>query len=323
MKWFFHPATFFKGVAMGIAEVIPGISGGTIAFITGIYTKLLDNIYAVLTLFMRGLPNRRALQTIDWAFLGTLLAGMIVGIGFGISAVLHLLERYPPVVWAFFFGLILGSAVLIARHTEVHKPKYLLPLLLAAVVAWIITQSTALPLKPHPLYIFASGALAVMALVLPGISGSYILLLLGMYFFIIEDTLKGLLVEPSAQKLFHLSVFGAGAVVGLATIVRLLHHFIHRYKKTVMALLTGFVLGSLGKIWPWKNPVQWLDTTSGKIVQGIPPSGADFKIIFSQNVLPSQYYDTPYLGLSLWSFLLGLAVVYLLFRNAPPAQDHP
>jgi len=248
MKWFFHPATFAKGMAMGIAEVIPGISGGTIAFITGIYTKLLDNIYAVLTLFKRGLPNRPALQSIDWGFLGSLLAGMIVGIGFGISAVLHLLERYPPVVWAFFFGLILGSALVIARHTEVHKPQYLLPLLITAVLAWAITQSAAQPLKPHPLYIFVSGALAVMALVLPGISGSYILLILGMYFFIIEDSLKGFLLHPTVQKALYLALFGAGALLGLATIVRLLHHFIHRYKKTVMALLTGFVLGSLGKI---------------------------------------------------------------------------
>ncbi|WP_243695660.1 DUF368 domain-containing protein [Marichromatium gracile] len=307
-----------RGAAMGVAEIIPGVSGGTIAFVSGIYERLIEAIRAVGPGLI-GVARREGVagvwRAIDGNFLTLLLAGMVVGLLTGLFTVSWLLEHHPPLVWGFFFGLILASILHMARRIERWDATGLGLLVLGAAFAYALTVLTPAQGSEALWFVFCCGVIAISALILPGISGSFMLLLLGMYQFIIHDTLKGLLVDYSPERLLVLGVFALGCVVGLMTLSRLLSWTFHRFHAQTLALLTGFLVGSLNKIYPWRNPVDWLRGADGQVVlsaDGLTPH----KIIAESNVLPGAYHGDPLLIGTLVACLLGILSVLAFERLA-------
>jgi putative membrane protein len=308
-----------KGGAMGVAEVIPGVSGGTIAFVTGIYERLLDAVKAFGPgLF--GVHRREGLagvwRAVDGGFLSLLLAGMAIGILVGVFGVSWLLEHYPPLIWAFFFGLILASILFMGRRIGQWRAGEVALFALGAILAYAITTLTPTSGNEALWFVFLCGAIAISALMLPGISGSFMLLVLGMYQFIIQDTLKGLLVSFSLDKLLVLTVFALGCLTGMMTMSRLLSWTFKRYRSLTLAILTGFLVGSLNKVYPWRNAEDWLRDGAGRVVMaadGLTPE----KILSEVNVLPSGYEGDPLVLGALLTCTLGFLIVFVFDRFGP------
>ncbi|MBK1644647.1 hypothetical protein CKO25_08285 [Thiocapsa imhoffii] len=313
-----------KGAAMGVAEVIPGVSGGTIAFITGIYERLINAVKAFGPSLL-GVSRRAGLAgvwgAIDGAFLTWLLLGMAIGILLGVFGVSWLLDHYPPLIWGFFCGLILASILYMGRRIERHGWREWALFVLGAVGAFLVTLLSPASGNDALWFVFLCGAIAISALILPGISGSFMLLLLGMYQFIIQDTLKGLLVSFSLDKLITLAVFALGCLVGLMTMSRILSWTFKRYRSLTLALLTGFLVGSLNKLYPWRNPSDWLRDHSGQVVlaaDGVTPA----KILSEVNVLPANYDGDPLVLGVLIACLLGFLLVLAFDRFGPQPEAH-
>lgn len=283
--------TALKGMAMGIAEVIPGVSGGTIAFITGIYEKLIDSIKAfgpeLITALRKG-GIKQGWQTVNGNFLLALFTGMAIGLVSGVFGVVHLLENYPVLLWSFFFGLIIASAIYIGRQVGKWTAVEIIGLLIGIAVAYFITVASPAEGNRALWFVFICGAIAISALMLPGISGSFILLLLGMYTYIIptvKDTLKTL----NPDGLGVLIVFALGCALGLFVFSRILSLLLHRYHQPTMAVLTGFMIGSLNRIWPWRVPLSGI-TEEGELVRWKKGIELD-KIIEEVNLMPSAYAE--------------------------------
>lgn len=311
-----------KGGAMGIAEVIPGVSGGTIAFISGIYERLLNAVKAFGPGLI-GVHRREGLdgvwRAVDGGFLALLLAGMAMGILVGVFGVSWMLEHYPPLIWAFFFGLILASILFMAKRIGQWRAGEVGLFVLGAILAYAITTLTPANGNEALWFVFLCGAIAISALMLPGISGSFMLLVLGMYQFIVQDTLKGLLVGFTLDKLLILSVFALGCLTGMMTMSRLLSWTFKRYRSLTLAILTGFLVGSLNKVYPWRNAEDWLRDSSGQVVMaadGLTPE----KILSEVNVLPSGYEGDPLVLGAILTCVLGFLLVYA-FDHFGPRTD--
>jgi putative membrane protein len=302
-------ALVLKGMAMGIAEVIPGVSGGTIAFISGIYERLLKAIRSLDLELIGHLTHARlwkAFKHLDGRFLVFLLMGMAVGIVAGVFGISHLLEHYSEILYAFFFGLILASAWYVGKGVKQWDAASIIAIIAGAGIAFVITQVSPAQGVIHPLYIGLSGFLAISALMLPGISGSFILLLLGMYTVVI-GTLKNILSGDLAGWWILLCFIG-GMVIGLLVFSRVLTWMFRHYHEVTLALLAGFMLGSLPKIWPWRVPVKWLDGNGIMQTTGVP--GHDARILSESTVLPEQYsVGDPDTALAICASLLGVAVI--------------
>lgn len=257
-----HPAAvFLRGIAMGAADIVPGVSGGTIAFITGIYFRLLEAINAVpgavFGHLFRG-QFRAFWSACDGTFLVCLLAGILASIATLASAISYVLVAYPILIWSFFFGLIVASVWHVGRQVRRYKPALLIPLLSGVVIAWWITTLSASQVSPSALAFFGAGALAICAMILPGISGSFILVIIGMY--------APVLAAIESVDIGILLLFMAGCVVGLLSIARLITWAFHHFHDLVLALLTGFMIGALNKVWPWKETLSWRVNSSGEEV---------------------------------------------------------
>ena len=295
-----------KGMAMGIAEVIPGVSGGTIAFITGIYEELINTIKSVLgpdwfvALRQKGFPA--FWQTINGTFLLFLMAGMALGVVVGVLGVSHLLENYPVLLWSFFFGLIIASAWYIGKQVRRWGLDRALGLVLAAALAYWITIASPSQGNSAYWFVFVSGMIAISALILPGISGSFILLLLGMYTLIIPSV-KAALTGGDTQSLITLVVFAGGCVVGLATFSRVLSWTFKRYHDLTMAVLTGFMIGSLNKIWPWREVLSYRTDSSGHEVP-----------FLERSVWPSNFPGDPMVLPAIGLMIAGILLVLVLDR---------
>ncbi len=257
-----HPAAvFLRGIAMGAADIVPGVSGGTIAFITGIYFRLLEAINAVPAAVFQHLVRgkfRAFWRVCDGTFLVCLLAGILTSIATLASAISYLLVAYPILIWSFFFGLIVASVWHVGRQVRHYKPALLIPLLVGVAVAWWVTTLSASELSPSALAFFGAGALAICAMILPGISGSFILVIIGMY--------APVLAAIKSFEVGILLLFMAGCVVGLLSIARLITWAFHHFHDLVLALLTGFMIGALNKVWPWKETLSWRVNSSGEKV---------------------------------------------------------
>ncbi len=311
-----------KGMAMGIAEVIPGVSGGTIAFITGIYEKLLDSIKAfsprLITVFKNeGLAG--VWNAVNGTFLLSLLFGMGAGIVIGVFGVSHLLENYPPVIWAFFFGLIIASAIYIGRQVKQWNWKTILFLVLGAVIAYGITILSPSGGSTNLFFVFFCGMIAISALILPGISGSFILLMLGMYSYIVSDTLRAVLETFAVDKIIVMFVFALGCLTGLMTVSRVLSWTFKHYRSATLAILTGFMLGSLNKIWPWRNVTSMLNKETGELLtrkESILTVIHDdtYKVITEANVLPAGYDGEPFILWVVICSIVGFSIVFVLDR---------
>ncbi len=248
-----------KGIAMGAADVVPGVSGGTIAFISGIYEELLEAISSVnfeTIKLLRTDGIKAVWKQINGNFLAALLLGVVISIASLAKIISWLLENEPVLLWSFFFGLVLASILFIGKQVAQWKITTIILFLLGAILAyWITTLTPLMSENSSPLYLFFAGALAICAMILPGISGSFILVLLGAY--------KPALDAVQNRDVKMIALFVVGAIVGLLTFSRILKWLFHHYKNLTLAVLAGFVFGSLNKIWPWKETLTWRVNSHG------------------------------------------------------------
>lgn len=298
-----------KGMMMGAADAVPGVSGGTIAFITGIYQELIHSIKlcgpeAISILFKQGI--KAAWQHINGNFLIALFAGMVVSAMTLSRVVIYLLDNQPQLLWSFFFGLILAAIWSLVKHI----PKWNLGLFASfatgSAIAYSITLITPTAVDPTYLYFFLSGMLAICAMILPGISGAFILLLLGMYgpvMLAIKEFQLGILV-----------IFAIGCVIGLLSFSRVLDWMFTEYKNVTLALLGGFMLGSLNKVWPWKQTLEFIVDSHGKQIP-----------MLEKNVLPHTFENiTGHPSQLIFALLLmavGVGLVILMERMGKPEDS--
>ena len=291
---------FLRGLLMGAADIVPGVSGGTVAFITGIYDQLLDSIRAVDLAFLAKLSRldiTGAWQHINGRFLLALLLGIATSIFSLAQLVSWVLEHHPVPLWAFFFGLILASAAVLLREVDNWSAPKVLCLLSAGAVAVCIALSPVMSLEMGLAGVFLAGFLAVCAMILPGISGSFILVLLGMY--------STTLIALKSLDLVFILVFVVGAGCGLLCFSRVLHWLLRRFHQGTMAVLTGFLFGSLMVVWPWKRVLEWVEGSHGQLkpAQQFPVSPLDYQIYTGQD---------PQLWFCLSLMIVGFAVVWLI-----------
>ena len=249
--------TAVKGACMGAADVIPGVSGGTIAFIMGIYDKFVASLAAInaeaVKLFFTG-KFKEFWRHINGGFLLSLVVGIGVSVISLATVMQTLLSDFPIQTWAFFFGLIVASSIFILRGISGWGLREILFLIGGILLG--VTICTLSPTQtPDALwFIFLSGAIAICAMILPGISGSFILLILGKYQYIlgaVSDLVAG---QNVVGNLLIIGAFAIGAVVGILSFSKFLHWLLSRWHKQALIILAGFIIGSLVKIWPWNNP---------------------------------------------------------------------
>lgn len=249
ISWKEYVLTYFKGVAMGASDVVPGVSGGTIALITGIYERLLTAIKHInltnIQLFFKG-EFRQCWQNVDGNFLVSLLLGIATSFLLLAKLITFLIVTYPTFVWAFFFGLIIASTILVGKKVAWNW-KTILSFVIFTVISFFLTSPANAPLSPDSKlwFIFICGMVAICAMILPGISGSFILVLLGQYFYIMQALTE--------MEVVVLAVFMVGALIGILSFANVLSWLFKHYEMITLAALTGFMFGSLNKIWPWKH----------------------------------------------------------------------
>ena len=291
---------FLRGMLMGAADIVPGVSGGTMAFITGIYDTLLDSIRSVDLEFVRRLLKldiRGAWEHVNGGFLLALVAGIATSIITLARFISWLLEYHPVPLWAFFFGLILASALVLLRQVQGWNLARGVSLLCGVIVAATIALAPAVNMHFGLPGVFLSGFLAICAMILPGISGSFILVLLGMY--------GTVLAAVTGFDLTFLIVLATGAVAGLLCFSRLLHYLLHRFHEGTMALLTGFLFGSLLVVWPWKRVLVWIEGSSGQLkpAQQVPVGPVEFTVATG---------EAAQLSLCLALMVLGFILVWVI-----------
>lgn len=247
-----------KGVAMGAADVVPGVSGGTIAFISGIYQELIDTInsfnFTAIKIF-KTKGFKEAFNYVNGSFLISLLAGIGLSVISFARLFKWLIEVHPILIWSFFFGLVLASIYFVGKQIKKWNFATVINLLFGTLIAYYITVMPVMQTNNQPWFLLLAGALAICAMILPGISGAFILLLLGMY-------------KPALEAIHNfdikkIALLGLGAVIGLLSFARILKWLFVNYKNQTLAVLTGFIIGSLNKIWPWKKTLTWYTNSKG------------------------------------------------------------
>ena len=288
---------FIRGMAMGAADVVPGVSGGTVAFITGIYFRLLGAIAAVPSAFFHSFLKghwRRFWHEIDGSFLITLLTGILVSIATLANLITWALDTYPIALWSFFFGLIVASVWHVLGQMKKRRWWQALPVAAGAVFAWWVTTLSAGQVSPGAMVFFLSGALAICAMILPGLSGSFILLILGMY--------GPVLAAVRELDLALIGLFMAGCLIGLLSFARLLGLALRKAHDLVLAVLTGFMVGALNRVWPWQEVVSWRTSSSGDQVP-----------LQQVSVTPMRYAEVTgepaHITVAVVALLIGLAIV--------------
>ena len=256
MKFSRYIVLALKGCAMGMADVVPGVSGGTIAFISGIYEELLDSIRSVDATALRFLLRFRLAEFwrhINGRFLLPVLLGIAVAIFSLARLMTYLLTNHPIAIWSFFFGLIVASALLVARQIGRWDWRTVLAFAVGAAAAWWITVATPAETPDDWWFVMLSGAIAICAMILPGISGAFILLLLGKYQYIMHAV--------GEFDIPVIAVFVIGAAAGIISFSHLLSWLLKHWHDVTVAVLMGFMVGSLNKVWPWKETVEtYLDS---------------------------------------------------------------
>ena len=299
---------------MGAADVVPGVSGGTIAFISGIYQELIDsinnvNVSALKTLKKEGV--KAAWEQIN----GNFLLALVVGIGISVltfsKVITHLLETQPILVWSFFFGLIIASITLIWKEITHWKLADILFLLIGITVSYYITIARPVSSPDSYWYLFLSGFIAIIAMILPGISGAFILLLMGSYETVIGtiNTFREGLTTANSEilisALLKLGVFAIGALIGLKSFSRILHWMFANHKNTTLTLLIGFMIGSLNKVWPWKEVLETRINSHGEIVPYI-----------DKSILPQNFNGEPQIALAIILAISGFVLIFGMEKMA-------
>ncbi len=292
-----YALTYFKGMAMGAADIVPGVSGGSIALIAGIYQELLDSINSFsidnLKLLTR-FEIKAFFKAVNGAFLLSLLLGILTSI-FALSSVItYLMNNHPIPLWSFFTGLILVSAFLILKEIKRWHLGVILAVLVGAAIAWWVTNLPPTTTPNAIWFTFVSGSIAICAMILPGISGSFILLILGQY--------EPILEAVKDRNILKLAVFAAGCAVGILTFSRVVSWLLRKYHSVTIGLLSGFMLGSINELWPWKVVLSWRTSSSG-----------EQKPFLDENVLPAEYLELvgrePQIMAAIAAFALGIVLV--------------
>lgn len=290
-----HLGLILRGLGMGAADVVPGVSGGTIAFITGIYEELINSIKGInlkaFGLFFTGHWSSFWKQ-VNGNFLLAVFAGIAVSVLSLARLLEYLLEHHPVLIWSFFFGLVLASSYVVSRKISQWKYPKIVALLGGIGIAFYITSVTPTTTTDASWFVVFSGALASCAMILPGISGSFILLLLGKYSFALHAVNERIILD--------LFLLGAGAVTGLILFANLLSWLLRKYHDMTIALLVGFMIGSLNKIWPWKET---LDTI---LVEG------ELKPLVEKNILPAISDPGAHFWMAMLMAILGIALILLI-----------
>lgn len=304
---------YAKGIAMGAADVVPGVSGGTIAFVSGIYDELLRSIASVpvaLGLFLRG-RIIQAWRAANATFLLVLLLGIMTSVLSLARLITYLLAEQPIPVWSFFFGLILVSTHLVVREIQRWNWTRVVSLLLGVAFAYWVTVAAPLQWGHDPLSLFLAGAIAICAMILPGISGSFLLVLMGLYSFVLGAV--------KALDLTVLLIFAGGCLVGIISFAGFLRWLLARWRDLTLAFLTGLMIGSLNKIWPWKETLSWRSDSHGAQVP-----------VLQNNLWPERFAEVsgqdPQVLLAIVLAIAGIALVlgleWLAGRNRQSAGDN-
>ena len=296
--------TYLKGMGMGAADIVPGVSGGSIALITGIYEELLESInsfngenFKLLLKF----EFKAFFHAVNGVFLLSLFLGILTSI-FSLSKLItYLMAEHPIPLWSFFCGLILVSAFLILKDIKQWGVGVIFALVIGTVSAYFITELPPTSSPDALWFTFVAGAIAICAMILPGISGSFILLILGKY--------EPVLHAVSERDFVTLAVFALGCIVGLLSFSRVISWLLKRYYSITIGLLSGFMLGSINKLWPWNIVTAYRTSSSG-----------EEKPFLTKNLLPSEYLDQtgfePKLLIAVVAFLFGILLVYGIDRLA-------
>ena len=290
---------YFKGVAMGAADIVPGVSGGTIALISGIYEELIFtlkniNLSLLKTLFKDGF--KVFWKSLNGNFLSVLLLGIASSVILLAQVIVFLLENHEFKIWGFFFGLIISSAFLIIKDVNPLNTMQIIWILSGIVIAALISLSNTTQIPDTDIYIFLTGSIAITAMILPGISGSFILLLLSKYEYII-----------TAIKEFNirtLLVFALGCIFGLIIFSRILHFLFQNYKMNLLSLLSGFLIGSLIKIWPFRKALE-TRINSDDIEE----------VITSQPIIPNMEYQEELIFFVLFT-LIGYFLISVIQKKS-------
>ncbi|MFY0593300.1 DUF368 domain-containing protein [Roseivirga sp.] len=268
-----HLVLFLKGIAMGGADVVPGVSGGTIAFITGIYEKLLDSIKSVDMVALNHLKKfqiKALWEHINGTFLIVLFAGIITSFLSFSKLITFLLDNYPIQLWSFFFGLIIISALMVLKEIEKWNVGVFVAIIIGAGAAYFITSAVPSETPDSPWFLFIVGAVAICAMILPGISGSFIVLLFGKY--------EYMMTALKERSIGDILIFMAGCIVGILSFARVISWLFKKYHNITIGVLSGFMIGALNKVWPWKETIETYTDRHGEI-----------KPLNEVNILPNQF----------------------------------
>ena len=297
---------YLKGVSMGGADVIPGVSGGTIAFITGIYEELINSLKSIDGTAVKLLLRFRLSEfwaRINGSFLITVLAGILTSLMSLARLMTYLLEYHPIPIWSFFFGLILVSSPLIMRDVHQWNLATVFAFLMGAVIAYGITVLSPTETPTNLFFIFFCGALAICAMILPGISGAFVLLLIGKYEYMINALI--------ALDIPVILVFASGCFLGLVGFSHVLSWILKHYRYPSLALLAGFMIGSLNKVWPWKEVVAYRLNHDGIQVPA-----------FDKSVWPGRFLDVSGQDPQLfYAILFAAAGIFLVVAIEKTAVD--
>ena len=290
-----------KGMAMGAADVVPGVSGGTIAFISGIYEELLNSIssfnFSLINVF-KNEGFKSVWIKVNANFLVSLFVGILISVLSLAKLIESMLENHPIVIWSFFFGLVLASIIYIGKQITKWTKGSFLCLILGAILAFYITTlNPMVSANSSPWFLFLVGMIAICAMILPGISGSFILVLLGAY--------KPVLNALNTKDFVSIIIFLVGAILGLLSFSRILKWLFSTYKNYTLATLTGFIIGSLNKIWPWKETISWRTNSKG------------IEVPFNTaSVSPFSFEGDNQLLISIFLMLIGFGLIILLEKLA-------
>ncbi|KAB1069131.1 DUF368 domain-containing protein [Tamlana haliotis] len=294
----------FKGLAMGAADAVPGVSGGTIAFISGIYEELIStisNINASLfkTLFNKGFKAFWA--QLNGNFILALMLGIIISFVTFMRLASYLLIHHPVLIWSFFFGLILASIYFVGKQITKWNAATVIALILGAAIAFYISKLPSLGANENPWYLFLAGAIAICAMILPGISGSFILIILGAY-----KTLSDAFHELDIKRIL---IFATGALIGLLSFSHVLKWLFKNYHNITLAVLTGFIFGSLNKVWPWKNTLSW--HTNSKGIKSP---------LLQESISPLNFNGDNHIGYAIVLMILGFLTIFILEKLGSKKQ---
>lgn len=290
-----------KGMAMGAADVVPGVSGGTIAFISGIYEELLQTISNVNLKLIKTLRKngfKAAWNQANGNFIAALFLGIFISVVSLAKGLKWMLENEPIALWSFFFGLVLASVIYVGKQIKKWNVGSIIFLIIGAVLAYYITTLNPMGSQnSSPWFMFLAGALAICAMILPGISGAFILVLLGAY--------ESVLEAVNTRDILTITLIGAGTIVGLLSFSKILKWLFAKYKDFTLAILTGFIVGSLNKIWPWKETLTYRLNSQGVEVP-----------LKQISISPNSYEGEPQLLMALGLSIVGFAVIIILEKLA-------